>query len=53
MATKTNSKQVLLNVQEIIAIRTLHPPTANAIQKIVDYINQHVVPQQGNKVQPK
>lgn len=53
MATTTNSKQVLLHVEQITAIRTLHPPTADAIQKIVDYINKNIVPPQGTRVQPK
>lgn len=53
MAQTTNSKQVLLHVQQITAIRSNHVPTADAIQAIVDYVNKHVVPIQGNKVQPK
>jgi len=49
----TNSKQVLLHVEQITSIRASHAPTADAIQRIVDYINKNVIPIQGNKVQPK
>jgi len=53
MATTTNSKQVLLHIEQITAIRTNHSPTADAITQIVNYINAHVTPKQGTKVQPK
>jgi hypothetical protein len=53
MAAQPNSKQVLLHVEQITSIRTNHAPTADAIQQIVNYINKHVVPAQGNRVQPK
>ena len=53
MATETNSKQVLLNVKQITSIRSNHPPTADAIVAIVNYINKNVIPIQGNRVQPK
>jgi len=51
--TPPTSKQVLLHIEQITAIRTNHSPTADAITQIVNYINKHVVPQQGTKVQPK
>ena len=53
MAATPNSKQVLLHVEQITAIRTNHAPTADAITQIVNYINAHVVPKQGTKVLPK
>jgi hypothetical protein len=49
----TNTKQQLLHVEQITAIRTHHSPTADAIQKIVNYINANLPPKQGTKVQPK
>jgi hypothetical protein len=53
MAQTTNSKQVLLHVEQMQSIRTNHPPTADALEKIIDYINKNVAPVQGNKVSPK
>jgi len=53
MAQSPSSKQQLLHIEQITAIRTNHSPTADAIQKIVDYINKTVVPPLGNKRQPK
>jgi hypothetical protein len=53
MAATPNSKQILLHVEQITSIRSNHSPTADAIQKIVDYINKNLVPPQGTKVQPK
>jgi len=49
----TSPKQQLLHIEQITAIRTNHSPTADALQKIVNYINSNLTPKQGNKVQSK
>ena len=53
MASTNTSQPQLLSIEELNAIRTNHKATANAIEKIVRYMNTNVTPKQGNKVAPR
>lgn len=53
MASTNTSQPQLLSVEQLTSIRANHSPTADAIQKIVNYINKNVKPVPGNKVAPR
>jgi hypothetical protein len=50
MASTGKAPPQLLNLPEIAGIQTTHPPIANALKKIVNYINSNVSPVQGTKI---
>ena len=49
MASTNTSQPQLLSIEELNAIRTNHKATANAIEKIVRYINTNLTPSQGKQ----
>lgn len=53
MANSGKAKPQLLSIPQLNAIRANHPPTADAIRTILEYLNANLSPVQGNKVAPK
>lgn len=53
MPNPTNAAPAKLDLTGIADIHLNHPPTAQALKQIVDYINANVTPVQGNKKAPR